>query len=265
MMLRRTRADVGRELPPLSRVPHYIEADESVIENVAASCTELARVLLTDGQTHKMQKLQASEELTNKLRQATGVAKAPFVASFVRMIVESGERVVLYGWHRQVYEIWQRALADLNPALYTGTESANQKDESRRRFIAGEAKILIMSLRSGAGLDGLQGHCRNVVFGELDWSPGVHEQAIGRVHRDGQTDPVVAYFLVAETGSDPIVSDVLGVKREQIEGVKNPDAELMEKLEIDVDRVKRLAASFLAQRGEELPKPEEGSVAGATQ
>lgn len=42
---------------------------------------------------------------------------------------------------------------------------------------------VIMSLRSGAGVDGLQKHSRVAVFGERDWSPQVHEQCIGRIRR----------------------------------------------------------------------------------
>src|SRR3546814_3341196 len=85
-------------------------------------------------------------------------------------------------------------------------------------------------------MDGLENVCRVAVCGGLDWSPGVHEQCIGRVHRDGQQDPVMAYFLVSEEGSDPVVSGVLGIKREQIESVRNPDAGLIERLEISEHR-----------------------------
>lgn len=70
----------------------------------------------------------------------------------------------------------------------------------------------------GNGIDGLQHACRTVVFGELEWPPGVIDQNIGRVQRDGQTDPVTAYILVSESGSDPVMTEVLGVKREQLEG-----------------------------------------------
>ena len=82
----------------------------------------------------------------------------------------------------------------------------------------------MISLRAGAGLDGLQySGCRTIVFGELDWSPGVHEQNIGRVHRDGQPDPVVAYYLVADDGADPIMVETLGLKQDQVDGIRNPD------------------------------------------
>lgn len=245
-MLRRTRADVGRELPELTKIPHFIEADLDELDRVAGSATELAKTILAQNESYRGQKMHASEELSNLLRQATGIAKAPYVAEFVRLLVASGERVVLYGWHREVYSLWLEKLKDLCPIMYTGTESVTQKQHAKDAFLKGESQVLIMSLRSGAGLDGLQGVCRTVVFGELDWSPGVHEQCIGRVHRDGQGDKVVVYYLIAESGSDPVVAEALGVKKEQIDGIRNEkEQELVTKLQSDGGHIKRLAEEYL--------------------
>lgn len=249
LMLRRTRQDVGRELPDLMKIPHFIDADTDALDRVSASCAELARLILRQGESARGEKMQAAEELSNKLRQATGIAKAPFVADFVRLLVESGEKVVLYGWHREVYSIWLDRLHDLHPAMYTGSESVTQKDEAKRRFVAGETSVFIISLRAGAGLDGLQKVSRTIVIGELDWSPGVHEQNIGRVYRDGQTDMVTAYFLISESGSDPVVAEVLGLKKQQIDGLRDPHLELVEKLQSTGDHMKSLAESYLAQIG----------------
>lgn len=254
LMLRRTRQDVGRELPPITRVPHEIECDLDEIDKVAAGASELARIILSQGGRARGEQMQAAEELSWRLRQATGIAKASYVAEFVRLLVESGEQVVLYGWHREVYSIWAEKLKDFDPAFYTGNESPTQKEKAKQEFVEGRAKVLIMSLRSGAGLDGLQGKTRTVVFGELDWSPGVHEQCIGRVHRDGQPEPVCAYFLIADSGSDPVVADVLGVKRAQAEGLRDPGAPLMAG-QTDPDRVRKLAEEFLRQRGERVEPP----------
>lgn len=255
LMLRRTRADVGRELPELTKVPHHIDADPAELEKVEGRAVELAKLILAGSGLERGAKLQAAEEISYLLRQATGIAKAPFVAEFVRLLVESGEQVVLYGWHRAVYDLWAERLKDLRPAFFTGTESPLQKADAASRFVRGESKVLVMSLRAGAGLDGLQGHCRTVVFGELDWSPGVHEQAIGRVHRDGQGEKVVAYFLVSDSGSDPVVADVLGLKRAQIEGIRDPNGGLIERLDTGGARVSKLAEAYLRQRGIALPSP----------
>lgn len=249
MMLRRTRRDVGRELPPVTIVPHQIEADASVLHAKSGRAAELARIVLGKGEAFKGQRFLAAEELSVLVRQQTGVAKAAFVASFVDLLIESGERPVLYGWHHEVYALWADMLRQHNPVFFTGSESPAQKEAAKQAFISGEAKVMVMSLRAGAGLDGLQRASRTVVFGELDWSPGVHEQCIGRVARDGQEEPVVVYYLLADGGSDPIVADVLGVKKAQLEPVRNPDGTADES-ELDAGRVKKLAAAYLGQVGQ---------------
>jgi hypothetical protein len=42
-----------------------------------------------------------------------------------------------------------------------------QKEEAQRRLISGETPLLVVSLRAGAGLDGLQKVCRTAVFGSV--------------------------------------------------------------------------------------------------
>lgn len=248
LMLRRERRDVGRELPPVVRQTIDVEADTSALERVDNAAAELARIILRRGEEYRGQKMQASEELSNIVRQATGIAKAPFVADFVRFLVESSdEPVVLAGWHRAVYDIWLERLKDLQPVMYTGSESKTQKEEAVRRLVAGETKVFIISLRAGAGLDGLQEHCKTIVVGELDWSEGVHRQLIGRLHRDGQQDSVNVYFLTANHGSDPIVVDVLGLKREQLDGINDPHGGLVEELQRDSDHIERLARQYLRE------------------
>jgi SNF2 family DNA or RNA helicase len=244
LMLRRTRKEVGRELPPCYSDVQHVDADLYALEQVSKTCAELAEMLLKAGGMG-LDKMRAAEEFDWRLRQATGIAKAPYVAEFVRLLVEAGEKVVLYGWHHAVYAIWQDKFKDIPVVMYTGQESIPQKEEAKRKFISGEAQVLIMSLRSGAGLDGLQGTCNMVVFGELDWSPGVHEQNIGRVWRDGQENAVNVYFMVCDEGSDPFMVEVNGVKEQQIKGIRDPNAELVEKLQLDPGRIKNLARRYL--------------------
>ncbi len=245
LMIRHTREEVGRELPPVIRIPHRIGSDRAALDSVENSAAELARIILQQGESTRGEKMQASERFNNILRQATGIAKAPYVADFVRLLVESGEKVVLCGWHREVYSIWLSKLRDLNPIMYTGSETPSEKARAKESFTKGESSILILSLRSGAGLDGLQAVAGSIVFGELDWSPGVHEQCIGRLYRDGQSRSVAAYFLVAEDGADPVIAEALGLKREQIEGIRNPTLDLIEKLDASGDRTRKLAEFYL--------------------
>lgn len=230
--LRRRRCDVGRELPPVVKVVETVDFDAAIFAEGDEERKQLASTVLSGEEFTERGK--AARALDLEVRHSTGVSKAKFVADFVIDRVRSGEKVILGGWHREVYSIWQQAFGQADSragirtraVLYSGSETPKQKAEAARAFVEGEAEILILSLRSGAGLDGLQKVASLVVFGELDWSPQVHDQFIGRLNRDGQENGVTAVFLVADTGSDPVMASVLGLKREQSEGIV--DGELWE-------------------------------------
>lgn len=256
LMLRRTRKDVGRELPPLTIIPTPIDADAGALEAVKHRVYELARTILNQNASTNLAKGQATRDMDRLLRQATGIAKAPYIAAFVRALVDtSGKPVLVFAWHREVYAILAKELgpdpvrgqADLKPRFYTGTESEKERKDAIVAFQTGQTKVLIMSLRSGAGIDGLQHYCDTVVIAELDWSPAVHNQAIGRINRDGQQNPVFAYYLLAQKGSDPTVADVCGAKTANTEPIRNPDQTHADVVQVDPDHIKRLATRWLAE------------------
>jgi SNF2 family DNA or RNA helicase len=160
--------------------------------------------------------------------------------------------------------------------MYTGTESIPQKEASKARFLGGdhleklraskgltpsvveyrgqdpehrEAQILIISLRSGSGLDGLQHVCHTVVHGELDWSPAPHDQGDGRLDRPGQENPVLSYRPFCDYGTDPLMLERLAEKRQQGEGITTPDKGIFEPSNADPDQIRKVAAQFLAHAG----------------
>lgn len=213
------------------------------IEEVAQA---LARTAVTGGFEERG---RATRELDLKVRQATGIDKAKAVARVVRAIVQAGTPLILYGWHRQVYEIWLDELSDLAPSMYTGSETPSKKAEQAGRFLNGETDILIMSLRSGAGVDGLQQRAGVVVFGELDWSPGQHEQCIGRADREGQPlwelgEGVTALYLVTNDGSDPPMMEVLGLKASEAHDIVDPDLGVRVK-HTDESKLQKLVQRYL--------------------
>lgn len=244
LFLRRTRADVGRELPPINKIIHTVDYDERKVWDSEAMARQLALRVVSGS---FMERGMAARELDSLLRHQTGVSKAKEVAAFVRILLENDEPVVLAGWHRDVYDIWMEELEEYSPVMYTGTEGPAAKERAKEAFISGETNLFIISLRSGVGLDGLQHRCRTVVFGELDWSPQVHTQVIGRVDRDGQPEQVSAYFLVSEFGSDPVIIDLLGLKSSQAHGIVDPLTAVAEQFS-DESRIKKLAESFLKRK-----------------
>ena len=247
LILRRTKQEVLSELPPKRRLVQEIDADDKVYRELMRPVMEMLgslRALHPDAKERAL----LEERISAGERQATGVAKAPFVAAFARALLDSGERVLLFAHHHAVMDIYKKELAGYKPAFITGRESAAQKDASVSQFMDGATDLCVISLRSAAGLNLQRATC--VVFGELDWSPAVHSQAEDRAHRMGQQDSILCYYLVAPQGSDRDMQDALGLKVSQfvqLMGDKAPDQQ-------DVQQAQRAAKAHVARMLQQYEK-----------
>jgi hypothetical protein len=241
LAVRRTEDDVGGQMPPVNVITHTVPFDEAEARKDEDLARSLALRVVGGSFTERG---QAAREFDALMRHTTGVAKARGVAAFVRILLEAKQPVLLCGWHRAVYDIWLEELRGFGPVLFTGSESQPQKRRAKEAFIAGATNCLIMSLRSGVGLDGLQKRGHTVVFGELDWSPQVHKQVIGRLRRPGQTRQVDAIYLIADGGADPAIVATLGLKGSQSAGIVDP-LKPVEQQHSDATRIRQLAELYL--------------------
>lgn len=253
LYLHRTLDEMGIDIPGAMTIEQLVPSDTAKYEQLSGNAVEMAKLILAQS-TNNTERWRTAAELDWRLRQATGIAKAPFVADFVRMLLSSQQRIVLFGWHRACYDVWLERLKEFDPVLYTGTESAPAKARAVQAFTEGDSRVLIMSLRSGAGLDGLQHHASTLVFGELDWSPGVHRQCIGRLNRDGQSHHVRAYFCVSNDGSDPVMLDTLNIKAMEAQKLTGaPDALGGQPAQAGRVQTQQLARAVLEQAGLSAP------------
>ena len=211
LMLRRLKSEVLTELAPKRRLVQEIDWDDAVYRELMKPVAEQLRLLRATDDPSRRALIE--DAICQQQRQATGVAKAPFVCAFVKALVESGERVLLMAHHHAVMDIYKRELHALHPGFITGRETDKQKDAAVSAFMSGKSDLVCISLRSASGLNLQQATC--VVFGELDWSPAVHSQAEDRAHRIGQTDSLLCYYLVSPRGSDRDMQDALGLKVSQ--------------------------------------------------
>ena len=212
LILRRTKEEVLAELPPKRRLVQEIDSDDKVYRELMRPVMDQLGSLLALHPDAKERAL-LEEQVGRGERQATGVAKAPFVAAFVRALEDSGEKVLLFAHHHAVMDIYRKELAAYRPVFITGRESTAQKEEAVARFMEGKTNLCVISLRAASGRNLQRASC--VVFGELDWAPAVHSQAEDRAHRMGQKDSILCYYLVAPQGSDRDMQDALGLKVSQ--------------------------------------------------
>lgn len=65
-------------------------------------------------------------------------------------------------------------------------------------------------------MDGLQKAASNVIFAEIEWVPGNIEQARDRIRRIGQTNPVVAHYLIVPNTLEDNMSHTVKNKKRVI-------------------------------------------------
>ncbi len=224
LMLRRTKDQVLSELPPKRRVVQIVDFDKNRYGELIQTAIDKVRTL---GQVQDhFERGRITREIVNDSRRAIGIAKAPFVTTFLKMLLDADEKVLVFAYHHAVFDTYQEELEEYNPVQVTGRQTAKEKDENVRSFMDGKTNICMVSLRTVAGLNLQRATC--VVFGELDWSPAIHSQAEDRAHRIGQADSVLCYYLVAEEGTDEVIQEFLGLKVSQFTGIMGDQVETEE-------------------------------------
>ncbi len=245
LMLRRTKQEVLKELPPKRRLVQDLDWNDKVYAQLMAPVLPDVIRWKRDGSLTPSARAMLEESISQHVRQATGVAKAPYVCQFVRALIDSGEKVLLFAHHHQVMDIYKQELKQYRPGFITGRETTAAKADAVERFMQGRTDVLCISLRAASGLNLQRATC--VVFGELDWSPAVHSQAEDRAHRMGQEDSLLCYYLVAPQGSDAAMQEALGLKVSQFVGLMGDTPASQEETAASAHQARRHVEMIAAQ------------------
>ena len=230
VMLRRTKDDVMKDLPPKTLDVVPLEADAS----------ELAEYNIEEAGIAELQGIAAREKLTNLTRTAYAV-KEKSLLNWVRCFMESDEKLLLFAWHRDVVDRLFEELKEYNPAKIYGGVTLQQREAEKEKFIRDDScRIMICNIQSGGtGVDGFQKVCCNVAFAEFASTSTDMEQAEDRLHRGGQERPVSVYYLIAAGTIDEDMAEALDSKKKVLASV------LDGKQAADLD----LIATIAARRG----------------
>lgn len=215
MMLRRRKADVRAELPPVIiqdivltlSVPQRRAYDELWLNRIAAvntgnTETDISAALLglitrlkivcnMDEEADASSKLEALKEVSESAGKS---ARILVFSQFVRTLKWISERI------------------ELPHGLLTGSMSLAERQAAIDEFKNDEApRLLLISLRAGGvGLN--LGEATHVIVFDRWWNPAVEAQAIYRAHRFDRNDPLhVVRFLVADSIEERI-ADILEQK-----------------------------------------------------
>lgn len=106
---------------------------------------------------------------------------------------------------------------EIKSVQLTGKISDSERDENKRQFIEGDARVLIGTIAAmGQGTDGLQYASHIGIFIDRDWSPEIMAQCEDRLNRRGQRFKVNIYILECEKSFDQYVGKVNHRKADDI-------------------------------------------------
>ncbi|KAH3670530.1 hypothetical protein OGAPHI_001045 [Ogataea philodendri] len=125
-------------------------------------------------------------------------AKLQLLDQLLRPLHAKGHRVLVFTQFTSMLDLLEEYVANTlhyKTCRIDGATSQTDRQAEIDRFSAEEADVFLLSTRAG-GLGINLTAADSVVLFDSDWNPQVDLQAMDRVHRIGQKNPVVVYRLV---------------------------------------------------------------------
>ncbi|MGH3476043.1 MAG: helicase-related protein, partial [Nocardioidaceae bacterium] len=155
----------------------------------------------------------ASENVFAMVRRI-GQAKATLAADYAAQLARNAGKVVFFAKHIDVMDAASELFESrgIRHVSVRGDQTRTVRQRNIDAFVNdAEVAIAICSLTAaGTGLN-LQ-VASNVVLAELSWTNAEQTQAIDRVHRIGQTEPVTAWRIIAAQTIDAKIAELIDSK-----------------------------------------------------
>jgi SWI/SNF-related matrix-associated actin-dependent regulator 1 of chromatin subfamily A len=242
IMLRRRKVEVLPDLPKKRRVVVPLDWDRRSYNRVAA---EFDRWLdsLQDGSGDRVP--EGALLRVGKLKHAIAAAKIGMAASWIDDFLESGEKLIVFAYHRDILQALLERTMGWGTVLLDGSTSGQDRKKMIDAFQNHDEVRLFLGQIEAAGEGINLTAASTVAFVEFGWTPGEHDQAEDRPHRIGQeAESVLAYYLVAGGSIENEIVELLDRKRqvvtEILDGREAQDFELVgELLQRLIDRKRK--------------------------
>ncbi|MBV8845042.1 MAG: DEAD/DEAH box helicase [Bryobacterales bacterium] len=243
-ILRRTKEQVARELPPKTEQTIYCEMkpEQRKVYNELRDHYRgalLKRIELEGLAKSKIQVLEAllrlrqaacHPGLIDKKRSSENSAKLDSLLSHLREVLDEGHKALVFSQFTSLLAIVRDRL-DEEKIVYEYLDGATRNRQARVERFQNDAdcRLFLVSLKAG-GL-GLNLTAAEYVF-LLDpwWNPAVEAQAVDRAHRIGQTRQVFAYRLIAKDTVEEKVLELQRTKRDLAAAIISADNSLIRNL-----------------------------------
>ncbi|MFE6257232.1 DEAD/DEAH box helicase [Agromyces sp. NPDC057865] len=242
-IVRRRKVDVAADLPDKRIADLPVELDDELGRSVRAAERELGNRLvgrfralvesrnlrvgdldederdqfiraIARAELEESKSAKSGENVFTMVRRI-GQAKAGLAADYAAQLARSVGKVVFFAKHIDVMDQAEAALAarELRTVSLRGDQTAFQRQAAIDAFNKDpDVAVAVCSLTAaGVGVN-LQA-ASNVVLAELSWTAAEQTQAIDRVHRIGQDEPVTAWRIIAAHTIDARIAELIDSKQ----------------------------------------------------
>jgi SNF2 family DNA or RNA helicase len=237
-IVRRRKIDVAADIPARRIADIPVELDDETGRSIREAERVLARRMVArydnalehrtagkvvDGIDRELVRLVAKwerEEDTNEsgnvfgMMRRIGLAKAGLAADYTAQLARSVGKVVFFAKHLDVMDVAEETLAKrgLRYSTIRGDQTATQRQRDIDAFVNDPEVAVIVCSLTAAGVGVNLQVASNVVLAELSWTDAEQTQAIDRVHRIGQAEPVTAWRIIGAQTIDAKVAELIDLK-----------------------------------------------------
>ncbi len=275
-IVRRRKVDVAADIPARRIADLPVELDDEAGRSIRAAERDLARRLVAryesalatrksgtvvDGIDHELVRRVATWERDDTTTTKTGEnvftmvrrigqAKAGLAADYAAQLARNVGKVVFFAKHVDVMDLAEETFAKrgIGYSSIRGDQTPSARQKNIDAFVNDpDVHIVVCSLTAaGVGLN-LQ-VASNVVLAELSWTDAEQTQAIDRVHRIGQGEPVTAWRIIAAQTIDTRIAGLIdskaGLAARALDG---SDEEISSSADVQVEALVALLTDALAE------------------
>lgn len=237
-IVRRRKIDVAKDLPSKRIANLPVELDDSVGRSIQHAELELAARLLRKFRALKeargdrpisdadlIRAVAVAELEESKSEKGTGEnvftmirrigqAKASLAADYTAQLAGNVGKVVFFAKHIDVLDTAEEILAKrgLKTVSIRGGQTSTERQQAIDAFTNDKSVSVVICSLTAAGVGVNLQASSNVVLAELSWTAAEQEQAIDRVHRIGQDEPVTAWRILAAQTIDSKIAELIDSK-----------------------------------------------------
>ncbi len=244
-ILRRMKADVLDDLPPVSEIVYHTqlsEVQQDLYKSYADSAREeLSNLVKKEGfekvQIHVLATLTRLKQIcchpaifAKEKAEKADSAKYEMLLELLDTLIEGQHKVVIFSQYTRMLGIMRKDLGQQGIRFSYLDGSSKNRLEIVKQFNADPSiSVFLVSLKAGGSGLNLVG-ADTVIHYDMWWNPAVESQATDRVHRIGQTKSVMSYKLITLGTIEEKILQMQERKKGLVKKIISSDDEAISKL-----------------------------------